>query len=188
MRTVIIPKLRNLHYKEDEKKIFFWRQWVSWGASSQVALSPHGIASLCSCSVRFSGRAIMMTDTHVNGHEQEEWLWPWDDFHFLRSSISSNDSIFMAFLLLPMLVSSILLSLRWSWRQFREDSHACKFYDAIKTIFFILLFSCFLLSEWNMAWDSPKVINNFLIPMRDTTTTNAIPISLSAAKIICSNA
>lgn len=46
MRTVIIPKLRNLHYKEDEEKnLFFWRQWMSWGASSQVALSPHGIAS-----------------------------------------------------------------------------------------------------------------------------------------------
>lgn len=24
------------------------------------------------------------TVRHVNGHEQEEWLWPWNDFHFLR--------------------------------------------------------------------------------------------------------
>lgn len=34
---------------------------------------------------RWWGRIGEMTDTHVNGHKQEEWLWPWDDFHFLRT-------------------------------------------------------------------------------------------------------
>lgn len=112
----------------------------------------------------------MTTDTHVNGHEQEEWLWPWDDFHFLRSSsVRMIQYLWFFFSTLAHARLSIITCAIYC-----EGNSSNWFYGSVKVL------SCILLSLTinGMANYSPQTISYFLNP----TTTNAISISLSTTR------